>query len=337
MGARRSAWLVLSALGASGLSCSGQKGPEVLVSNMSGLFLSVDDVDLYWTDTETKTVFRAPKSDPMSAIEPLGTGFKPVVIDHVVFSTTSQPLPQMTTVVRYGPRGPDALGSFVGDGFELASDGKSLFLPTAAFGDPISKIWSQPLDGSAATLLAESADVPFHVAAGGGEVIWLSLSFVNGVLRGGAKLMKSPAGGGDAVELAAFPQATEDAGGFALDSTNVYVAIDATTVAVPCKFEDLFRVDRGTGQVTKLLTAGKIRSVAVDAQNIYFSDLCEDTINRLPIDALPGTKAVVIVAAPPGEGPASPVDTKFLALDDRYVYWTTDHNGGAIERIAKAP
>jgi hypothetical protein len=335
------------------IGCGPSRGLP-LIGDIQPLNLAVDDDAIYWNDWSfliDSTIMSAPKAPTgATVIRPLGSGNKPLVVDHVVYSMVDGPWDgnNQTALHRYLPGGIEQVSLLRGvGGDQIAAEGSTVFLalqsrPPTFFAQPwTSTIWAQPLDGRPATPLATDPGEVEEIRTSAGEIFWVSFrDRVSANPEVGVAIMKVSARGGEPTTIATHESPSWAR--LAVDPGGVYWSLPSGKIAAPsrsgtCPRETLYRLDRLTNETKALATVGVVRSIASDGTSIFWADDCRDdstgVLHRLSLESgqIEDLARVDSVA-----GGTVGTDRRVeIALDEQHVYWAVWGTPGGIFRLRK--
>jgi hypothetical protein len=310
--------MVLAAVVVAGCDDGASAPPfETLAARVAPLFLSVDDTSVYWSET-TVSAYGGPlkrfnkDSTPVLGVETIGVGYQPLVVGHVVYTTTSSI--STLSLTRYtAPGQASALGDFSGFGSRLATDGENVYFSTYDFSTSTTTIWAQPVNGSPARMLVQDGHgQPNELVAGDGELYWIADPTRGSVASTAGEfgtIMKVAVSGGSAIPVLESPTVVDT---LALDADQLYFVVDnpggSPSTAKPD--QTLAKLDRRTGDIAAVTDTRAANSLRLDGGYLYWADAVTG-VRRVPAA---GGQAETLVEMS---------GVNFVATDADHVYWST--------------
>ncbi len=291
-------------------------GTETLLTDVGLVFLTVDDLNLYWSETKQAEYGGPIKRVRKGAVAPieaetLGDGYMPVALGGSVYATTSTIT--SLSLTKYAASGQaSALGAFEGFGSRMTADANNVYFSAFDFSTSMARIWTQPADGSPAVFLVEDGHgQPYEMVAVDGEVYWISdptrasVAYPEGTL---GVITKVALVGG--APTTAFEGPT-DVTTLAADAGHLYFAADKSSGSVVSIDQTLFRLDRQSGELAPLTDTKGATSLVVQGGYLYWADRLGEGVRRIPVD---GGEAVTL---------AKMAGVNSVAVDSEFVYWAT--------------
>ena len=274
----------------------------------------VDDENLYWT-TITQTplgeVHQIPKHGGavivLGAEQPLPGAI--AVNDTTVFwANLNSPVINQATI---GMPPATLFAEDSGALWGVAADAQAVYW-TRDDGDPAtSGVVRAPLDGGAPTLIAMGGDQPYAITIDADSVFWTD--------RDTGEVLSVPHAGGTPVVLAdlqAEPYRIAQHGDY------VYWTNNSCNQGPDC----IMRARKDGTEAPMAVAGGQSApyAIAVDAENVYWTDEGYQRVMRAPIG---GGTPEILAATQPG--------LVHMTMDDMYVYWANESDGGSIRKLRK--
>ncbi len=200
--------------GGSGGSGVCQQAPVAIVSGLTNAYgIAVDDANVYWTDNNSGTVMKAPKTGGTPQVLASGepnTQFMALDAAHVYWTDGYSPGGRIGRVAKDG--GPVETVASVEGPRALALDTSTVYFTVYGLGSPV---MSAPLAGGQATILADAQPNGRGIAVYQGIVYWGN----QGAPGEDRSIMQLPVTGGTPSVLAANQGGP---GAVAVDASGVY-------------------------------------------------------------------------------------------------------------------